>query len=341
MKFSIIIPVYNVEKFLSRCMDCALNQSFHDYEVIAVNDGSTDSSMDILSKFQASYPRLKIITQKNKGLGGARNTGIKDSTGDYLIFLDSDDYIPLNMLEIINEYISTNHPDLLAFDHTMVDTSGHILSNSTISEFSDPYTALSQKQFLLLEPSACFKVYRRTLFTEYSISFPEKLWYEDLATIFKLVPHANRLGYLKESLYYYVQNDASITHSRNTTRMKEIKTAFASTLQYYRENHLFETYYDELEWNGILHVLYYSAYRFLGYFYCRNEMKEMYHYIDSTFPGWEHNKYLAKETGKRYLMDLIRDRQCLRFYLRTGFLVHYINPIIKHIKQIRGDTHED
>ena len=93
-KFSIIVPVYNTEKYLKRCLDSIKSQSFKDYEVIIVNDGSTDNSSDIISK----YP-YKIINQENLGLSRARNNGVKEASGDYLIFLDSDDYIEKDLLE--------------------------------------------------------------------------------------------------------------------------------------------------------------------------------------------------------------------------------------------------
>ena len=106
MRFSVIIPVYNVEKFIGKCLDSVFKQTYSDYEIVAVNDGSTDSSLKILENYQINNPKLKIISQKNKGLGGARNTGISNAKGEFLIFLDSDDYIATNMLETLDYYLS-------------------------------------------------------------------------------------------------------------------------------------------------------------------------------------------------------------------------------------------
>ena len=99
MKYSIIVPVYNVEQFLETCIESILHQNFIDYEIIAVNDGSTDGSKEILEDYLKKTERLKVIHQRNKGLGGARNTGIQTATGDYLLLLDSDDYLEMNALE--------------------------------------------------------------------------------------------------------------------------------------------------------------------------------------------------------------------------------------------------
>jgi glycosyltransferase involved in cell wall biosynthesis len=336
MRFSIIIPVYNVEEFLPKCLDSALCQTYANYEIIAVNDGSTDGSRKVLSQYEHKNSRIKVIDQENKGLGGARNTGIQYANGEFLFFLDSDDYIPSTTLEEIDYYLKNYNLDMLAFDCNMVDTAGQILQIATVNAFSEEFTLLNRKQFMLLEPTACLKVYRRLLYMTYSISFPEHLWYEDLATVFKLVPHANLLGYLKKPLYNYVQHSTSITHSRNTKRMMEIIPAFESTLVYYRQQNLFDEFYDELEWNCILHVLYYSAFRFLGHTYDRKDMTVVYQYSKRIFPRWEGNKYLKQMEKSKYLMSLITHHKCFNFYLKTGFFQRFISPVLVKTQKIRG-----
>ena len=108
-KFSIIIPVYNVEKYIGKCLESVMNQTYKDYEVIVVNDGTKDNSMDIVK----NYP-VKIIEQENQGLSVARNTGVKKAKGEYIIFLDSDDYIEKDLLKNINKSLD-NNPDLVRF----------------------------------------------------------------------------------------------------------------------------------------------------------------------------------------------------------------------------------
>ena len=213
MKYSIIVPVYNVEQFLETCIESILHQNFIDYEIIAVNDGSTDGSKEILEDYLKKTERLKVIHQRNKGLGGARNTGIQTATGDYLLLLDSDDYLEMNALETLATYLDKYNLDILAFDCNKVDIEGNIIETISVIDYKEKYTPLTQKQFLFFEPTACTKVYKRTLFTQNKIRFPERLWYEDLATVFRLVPYAKRIGYLKESCYNYVQQPNSITHS--------------------------------------------------------------------------------------------------------------------------------
>ena len=330
MKYSIIVPVYNVEQFLETCIESILHQNFIDFEIIAVNDGSTDGSKEILEDYLKKTERLKVIHQRNKGLGGARNTGIQTATGDYLLLLDSDDYLEMNALETLATYLDKYNLDILAFDCNKVDIEGNIIETISVIDYKEKYTPLTQKQFLFFEPTACTKVYKRTLFTQNKIRFPERLWYEDLATVFRLVPYAKRIGYLKESCYNYVQQPNSITHSVNTERMMEIIDSFNLEMDFYKNKGLFEEYYAELEWNCALHVLYYSAYRFLTCGYNKKQMLSLYKYSKTNFPNIEKNKYVLQKKESKNLMELVINKHFFRFYLHTGFII----KCVKFIKTI-------
>lgn len=332
MKFSIIVPVYNVEKYLSHCMDSILNQDFDDYEIIAVDDESPDHSINILYEYQKKTDKLKIIRQKNKGLGGARNTGIQKAKGEYLIFVDSDDYISSKMLSSLNKYLIKESLDILAFDCERVTESGETIERVSVKDYQEQYTRLDAKQYLLFEPTSCVKTYKRTLYTDYGIEFPEKLWYEDLATTLKLSVYAKKIGYLKEVFYYYIQHPDSITHSTNTDRMMEIMTAYDNIVQFYRRNDKFEEFYPELEWNCALHVLYYSAFRLLMAGMNLKKMKQLYQYSKRIFPNLEKNEYVKKKMNQYHMMNLIMNKQYFKFYLKTGFWTKCYNAFTK----IRG-----
>ena len=109
---SIIVPVYNVEKYLRKCLDSIVNQTYKNIEVICVDDGSPDNSIDILREYRAKDDRVTIIRQKNKGLSGARNTGIKNATGKYIMFIDSDDWVELNMVELMTKKMDNKNLEL-------------------------------------------------------------------------------------------------------------------------------------------------------------------------------------------------------------------------------------
>ena len=114
VKISVVIPVYNVEKYLEQCLDSVIAQSFEDIEVICVNDGSTDSSLEILKRYADNDSRIKIISQKNKGAGAARNVGIENAAGEYVYFMDSDDYLNADAFERLNDFLD-DKPDFVMF----------------------------------------------------------------------------------------------------------------------------------------------------------------------------------------------------------------------------------
>ncbi len=318
MKFSIILPVYNVEKFLAKCLDSILNQDFDDYEIIAVNDGSTDSSPEILNEYLSRTDKLMVITQENKGLGVARNIAIESACADFLVFVDSDDYISDKMLSTLSETFDEYNLDILSFDCFMVNPCEDFFVEDI--EKSAEFSMLSAEDFLTLEPTVWRKAYRRSLFVDNNIKFPERLWYEDLATVCHLAPYARRIGYLKKPLYYYVQHPNSITHSSNTTRMMEIITAFDMVQSYFKSIGCFEKYYAELEWLCVKHVLYYSAHRFLtkGYYY--KQMNILYNFVLSNFPDFLNNKYVVENTPTTYCMSWIINKHYLRFYFKNCLL---------------------
>ena len=312
--FSVIIPVYNTEKYLHKCIDSVLKQTYKEYEIIIVNDGSTDSSAEILCSYEKSCSCIRVVTQTNKGLGGARNTGIAMAKGDYLVFLDSDDYIREDMLEVLGQTLETKDLDVIAFDAYMVDLNGTVHSICSARQYSESCVNLSGKDLLMMEPTSCFKVYKRELFQEKKICFPEKLWYEDFATIPRMALHVKKMAYIKEPLYFYLQNPNSITHSKYTARMMEIMAAFDYVVNYYTEEKRFDEYYEELEWNCFLHVLYYSSFRLLSNAYHIKEMRKLQSYCSNLFAGYRHNIYVQQYKSERYLMKYIVDQQYFRFY---------------------------
>ena len=115
-RFSVIIPVYNVESYLRECLDSVLCQTFQDWEAICVNDGSSDNSLAILDEYAAKDSRFKVVSQANGGLSAARNTGIDNASGEYIVFLDSDDWIEYNTLEILDTHLRTPNSDLQPLD---------------------------------------------------------------------------------------------------------------------------------------------------------------------------------------------------------------------------------
>ena len=164
MKFSVVIPVYNVKEYLERCVTSVLNQPCADYEMILVDDGSTDGSGALCDRLALRSPKIRVIHQKNGGLGAARNTGIEHALGDYLVFIDSDDYIDASMLPDLAAKIDETHADIITFGFR-TDNNGN-----TSAVFIDPlpenriFTLADTPTLLLALPNAWNRIYTRKLF---------------------------------------------------------------------------------------------------------------------------------------------------------------------------------
>ena len=206
-KFSVIIPMYNVEDYIEKCILSVLNQTFTDFEIIVVDDGATDKSAQRAEKLAKENPqKIKLIHQENKGLGGARNTGLSHATGDYIWFVDSDDFIKESALEEINAFIKKTGAQMVVFDYCTVDENDN--AGAMVYGCDKPDEIFSMEKYpemLFMPNSACNKVYERSLFEKTSVTFPEREWFEDLSTVIKLYPYIERAGYLNQCLYFYFQ----------------------------------------------------------------------------------------------------------------------------------------
>lgn len=207
-KFSIIIPVYNTSKYLTKCLDSVFNQSYKDYEVIVVNDGSTDNSKDILD----NYENIIVINQENQGLSMARNNGIKASTGEYFLLLDSDDYIEKDLLLKLSENLS-NSPDLVRFQVNEI-------KNDIKKEFNEkPFYDLKGTlafheivQYHYVENAWAY-LYKTEFFKENKFEFKKDMYHEDYGLIPYIIIKANKVNSISYLGYNYVQREGSIMNS--------------------------------------------------------------------------------------------------------------------------------
>lgn len=209
-KISVIVPVYNTESYLERCLDSLINQTFKEIEIIIVNDGSTDNSNKIIQKYERKYEG-KVISLyiENKGPGEARNFGIKYASGKYVGFIDSDDWIDSKMYEKLYNKAICGYDIVICdcielfnekYKYFVQGFKGPVFDYKNIIMYStDP--AFVCNKLILRDP---FKI----------IKFPQ-YWYEDLATIPVLMSYCNRIGYVEEALYYYAHREKSITYSED------------------------------------------------------------------------------------------------------------------------------
>lgn len=211
--FSLIVPVYNVENYLGRCLDSILSQNYEKYEIICVNDGATDRSGVILLDYSQKYKQIKVITQENKGLGEARNTGMKYMTGDYVWFIDSDDWIEPGSLKAINDFQS-QHPEfnVIIIDAYRTNAKGEQKVFNALPDYLRK-VSVPTKQYIdslmniKSSPSAWIKIFKYDVIKDYQFS---KGFYEDMPLIRVYKLNGVIIGYLGKCLYNYFYREGSI-----------------------------------------------------------------------------------------------------------------------------------
>ncbi|MBR6435946.1 MAG: glycosyltransferase family 2 protein, partial [Thermoguttaceae bacterium] len=213
---SVIIPVYNVEPYLRECLDSVVNQTFRDIEIICVNDGSTDGSPAILEEYAAKDSRIIIIHQQNGGLSAARNSGMNAAKGDFILFVDSDDYIKQNTLEITYNAAIESGAEMVMFciynDKNFAPAA--IKAPCSISE---PVTDLLSKMKLVFfqGPSAWKWLYKKTYLDRMNLWFIKGLIFEDVPFVLNAALHSNYIKVIPYHLYFYREHLDTITKKRN------------------------------------------------------------------------------------------------------------------------------
>lgn len=230
IKYSFIVPVYNTEKYLKKCLDSLVNQTYKDFEIIVVNDGSTDKSSNIISKYQKKYKNIIVIDKENEGLSMARNRGVQKSSGKYIIFVDSDDYVSNKLLEEIDKKIDDS--DILRFQIATEDEEYTKINEYHEEGFEsmcgyDAFKYLSSYHFV--EPAWCY-VIRKNYYIENKFSFKKGVYHEDFGLIPYVIYKARKVKSIDFIGYYYIQRNGSIMN--NNDYKKTVKKAFDMLEQY-------------------------------------------------------------------------------------------------------------
>ena len=232
MLVSVIVPVYNVENYVSKCLESLINQTYNDIEIICVNDGSTDGSLGVLNAYSIRDNRVLAYTKENGGLSDARNYGLSKAHGKYVLFVDSDDYIDLTTVEKCIDKINLDDSEIVVFDMKYIyDTREEYASGGKFkcSCFKD------NRNIIFINNSACNKFIKKELMN--GVEFPKGLYYEDLATIPILLSKAKKISKIDEPLYFYIQRGSSIAHTISD-KIFDIYKAIDLISKYYSNHEL-------------------------------------------------------------------------------------------------------
>lgn len=339
-KISVVIPAYNVEKYLRKCLKSVVSQTFGAYEVIIVNDGSTDTTSEIIKEYKMAYPNLITVYEtENKGVSHARNYGVNRAKGEYVLFVDSDDFIELTMCEKLYLRASEDKADIVVCDRYdfFEDEKTGTVKRKKSTGFYMPFGRvidLRRSKFELshLSPFPWDKLYRIELVKQFP--FPEGIRFEDLAVMYQILISANRISVIEDYLYNYRRTTSGGFLNTFSEETKDIVKACKKIVSDFKENEWYDAYYEELEYILAMHLL--LRYNVLfdadqkGKLKLKKELiHETQSFLDDQFPDWRNNRYLKYSTGK-IMRDKFSHYQHKRKMLRQAVYREYIpGPLLR------------
>lgn len=308
---SVIVPVYNVEEYLHRCIDSILNQTYNNIEIILIDDGSTDNSGKICDEYALKDTRIKVIHKENGGLSNARNAGLNSMTGKYVTFIDSDDYIDSKFIQTLFINLKKCNVDISCCNMQRFKINKGIAQyqkKCNEIEIFDNIEALNyifyQKK---IDSSVCNKLFKSNLFS--GVFFPINRYFEDLAIIYKVILKAKKIVYININLYYYYQRKNSILHEANEKKINDILTNLNEINQYLCE----DTKFEKSKLARSINI----------YFYIYRETN---------------NKLLKKEMKKLIKINrkLVLQDECINKKTKIGIIISFISfPLVNILFRIK------
>ena len=300
IKVSVIVPVYNVEKYLEKCLDSLVNQTLKEIEIIIVNDGSPDNSQKIIDKYAKKYKNIKSYIKENGGLSDARNYGLKKATGDYIAFLDSDDYVSIDMYKKMYEKAISGNFDMVVCDLNYIYENNNEIKRAYSNIKND--TTNIKNAMINIYPAAWNKIFKKKLFKT-GIEFKKGVWFEDVEFIYRMLPHIKTIGVIKEPFNQYLQREGSITNSIDK-RIYHYIDNWNGLVEYYKNNDFYNKYYYELEYCYVRYlyatfIKQASKYKYEDFLDAVNKAIEN---VKKTFPHYRKNKYFYKNIKGIYLL---------------------------------------
>lgn len=291
-KVSVIIPVYNTEKYLDKCLKSVVNQTLKNIEIIVINDCSSDDSEKIINEYLKKYENIKYIkNKKNQGIGYSRNLGILNSNSEYITFVDSDDYLDVDYLEKMYNFSKMNNLDMGICDLKKIDQKDIILGYEYIEKFQISNLEINPNLLLIINLGPTNKLFKSELFKDKKNLFSEKLKYEDIYCIPTIISKSNKIGKIDNVYYNYVIH----SNSQTTTVNEKIFDILEVLKKVYDDlNKLI--YYDKIrEHTEYLFIRTLFRYTLQQRFQVKKDIKNKFidysfDLLNTYFPDWKTNK---------------------------------------------------
>lgn len=301
-KISVIVPAYNIELYIGKCIDTLAKQTLEDLEIIIVNDGSTDRTEEVIRKKIERYSDKNIVlfNKENGGQSDARNFGMDKATGDYIAFVDGDDYVELDMFEEMYKKVEEYPYDIVTCDVNCIYPNKNVEIKSGIFSDKHEMEVQDRKELILSSYTVVWnKIYKRELLAKDKY-FAKGIWYEDVLFLYKVFPYVNSVGVVNKKLYNYMQRINSVTYTYSD-KLYDINKSLKLLVNYFEEQGLKAEYDDILEYVYVRYM--YATFikrlakakdreRFnAGVDFAIKDVNEMY-------PNYKQNRFLRSRGGK-------------------------------------------
>ena len=294
-KVSVIVAIYNIEGYLDRCLNSLKEQTFKDFEVLCVDDGSKDGSGKIIDSYVEEDKRFRHLLKENGGLSDARNYGMQHMSGDYIVFIDGDDFVEKDLLETVYDRMASDDLDLCVYDYyqNFILTGNREVIHIPFNE--DKVYSLKNDKELLCFVSNCAwnKMYRKELFLTNGILYPKGYIQEDLGTTPKILYLADRIGFVNRPLYIYIVDRPNNITTERSERIYLILDMCSSFIGFYKEKGAFETYYEECKYLASVNIMqslkklpYFTDKRFVDGF-----LNAAFAFLKKNFPDFPKCRY--------------------------------------------------
>ncbi len=308
MKVSVIVPVYNLESYVEKCLDSLVNQTLEDIEIIVINDGSQDKSQKIIENYEKAYPqKVRYYIKENGGQGVARNLGLQVAKGEYISFVDGHDYLMPDALENMYQLSEEKGADICICDYKEIYEDG---TEHYVKEVEDGGLKEMKKSYIMAMPGFCNKLFRRSFLEKIQFRFLPIRAYEDFACYAPVGLKAEHIAYYSEPAYCYViRSGSTMQPEKMSKRLLEIFPAEEHLRKQLEELDADKEYHEELEYMYIQHMLHAASLRFLRYKGQTHHLQAIREIMKQQYPNWKDNMYFGeRETKYKIMCSLLYHR---------------------------------